>query len=169
MPEQMSGLMAKFFANLLPYMAMFWSMMLVLFYRTLYVEFLFVKTAEKIYPPLGAVGLAGVLLILPIRSIINKCYEDKKASSVQNYDSVFADFATDYDRENPVTKNEGLVRLMEKKMSSANISEEEKKKLMAQMNNVRHASVADAFRSYTLQKDAQSYYMQSMGQQRMMY
>jgi hypothetical protein len=79
------------------------------------------------------------------------------------------DFATDYDRENPVTKNDGLVRLMEKKLGSANISEEEKQRLMAQMNNVKHASVADAFRSYTLQKDAQSYYMQSMAQQRMMY
>lgn len=73
----MSGLMAKFFANLLPYMAMLWSIMLVLFYQTLYKE-LFGKTGvTKVLPPLGAVGLAGLLILLPIRTIINKCYDDQ--------------------------------------------------------------------------------------------
>jgi hypothetical protein len=38
-PEQMSGLMAKFIANLLPYFAFLWSLNLLLFNRTLYKEF----------------------------------------------------------------------------------------------------------------------------------
>ncbi len=60
-------------------------------------------------------------------------------------------FPTDYDRENPVTKNEGIVRIMEKKLSVAT-NDEERKQLKAQMQGVRNASVADAFSSYTMQK-----------------
>jgi len=40
------------------------------------------------------------------------------------------EFPTDYDRENPVTKNEGLVRVMEKKLSMAK-TDDEKKQLQA--------------------------------------
>ena len=35
-PEEMSGLMANFFANLLPFLALIWSLSLVLFYRTIF-------------------------------------------------------------------------------------------------------------------------------------
>jgi len=66
-----------------------------------------------------------------------------------------------------VTKNEGLVRIMEKKLGQAT-SEQDKLALKAQMSNMKHASVADAFRSYTMQKDVQMQYMQQMAQPRMM-
>lgn len=52
------------------------------------------------------------------------------ANAKETYEQVFAEFPTDYDRENPVTKNEGLLRIMEKKMASAS-SEEEKLRLRA--------------------------------------
>lgn len=115
-PEQMSGLMAKFFANLLPYIAMLWSVVLVLFYRTLYKEVFGLEGVEIILPPLAAVALAGLLILLPIRTCINKCFEDQQANAKETYDQIFAEFPTDYDRENPVTKNEGLIRIMEKKL-----------------------------------------------------
>jgi len=35
-------------------------------------------------------------------------------------------FITDYDMENPITKNEGMLRKMEKRLASSDISEEEK-------------------------------------------
>lgn len=73
-PEQMSGLMAKFFANLLPYIAMLWSVVLLLFYRTLYRDLFDNEDFAKVVPPLAAVVLAGLLLILPVRTCINKCY-----------------------------------------------------------------------------------------------
>ena len=58
---------------------------------------------------------------------------------------------TDYDRENPVTKNEGLVRIMEKKLSMAK-TDEEKKAIKEQMQGIKSASVADAFSSYSMQR-----------------
>ena len=46
----------------------------------------------------------------------------------KTYDELFVDFTSDYDRENPVTKNEGMMRIMEKKIQSAK-NEEEREKL----------------------------------------
>ena len=145
----MSSLMAKFFANTLPYIAMLWSVVLLLFYRTLYRDLFGNTDFSKVIPPLAAVVLAGILLILPIRTCINKCHAQDFANATEQYDQVFADFPTDYDRENPVTKNEGLLRIMEKKISSAS-SEEEKLKLRAQMTNVKQATAMDAFKSYAM-------------------
>jgi hypothetical protein len=61
------------------------------------------------------------------------------------------EFVTDYDRENPVTKNEGLVRVMEKKLSMAK-NDEEKQAIKEQMQGIQKASVADAFSSYAMQR-----------------
>lgn len=48
---------------------------------------------------------------------INKCFEN--LGDNQNkvyYDSFFMNFPSDYDRENPVTKNEGFMRLLDFKI-----------------------------------------------------
>ncbi len=37
-PDEMSGLMANFFANLLPWLALIWSLSLALFYRTIFTD-----------------------------------------------------------------------------------------------------------------------------------
>jgi len=79
-------LMAKFFANLLPYIAMLWSVVLVLIYRTLYKEVFGLENVEKIAPPLAAVGLAGLLILLPIRTCINKCFSDEGTIAKKTYD-----------------------------------------------------------------------------------
>ena len=72
----------------------------------------------KTLPALGCLIFALILILMPIRSCINKCYEDQRAIARETYDQKFAEFPTDYDRENPVTKNEGLVRIMEKKLAA---------------------------------------------------
>lgn len=38
-------------------------------------------------------------------------------------------FITDYDMENPITKNDGMLRKMEKRLASADITEDERKSL----------------------------------------
>jgi hypothetical protein len=38
----------------------------------------------------------------------------------------FAEFPTDYDRENPVTKNEGIIRVMQKKLEGCKNEEQRK-------------------------------------------
>ncbi len=78
-PEQMSGLMAKFFGSLLPFFALLWAIDLLLFYRTLYRELFGITELTKLIPPLGAIGVAILLILLPIRTCINKCYEDEQA------------------------------------------------------------------------------------------
>lgn len=50
--------------------------------------------------------------------------------AAKTYDQVSDDFQTDYDIENPVTKTEGIIRMMEKKLANAG-SEEEKQALQA--------------------------------------
>ena len=68
------------------------------------------------------------LILLPIRTFINRCSEDINSKEKKTYDELFVDFTSDYDRENPVTKNEGMMRIMEKKIQSAK-NEEEREKL----------------------------------------
>ena len=68
------------------------------------------------------------LILLPIRTFINQCSEDINSKEKKTYDELFVDFTSDYDRENPVTKNEGMMRIMEKKIQSAK-NEEEREKL----------------------------------------
>lgn len=117
------------------------------------------KTITKVIPALVILILAIILILLPVRTIINKCHESQKVVRKETYETKFVEFTTDYDRENPVTKNQGLVRYMEKKIAMAE-SEEEKQALKNQMQGVKQASVADAFTSYSVQRS----YMQSQMQ-----
>ena len=50
---------------------------------------------------------------MPIRTIINKCLDSNKAlRNNTKYQDKFLNFTSDYDRENPVTKQEGFLRLI---------------------------------------------------------
>lgn len=135
-PEQMSSMMALFFSNLIPYFIFLWSLGLLLFYRTLYSDMFAVQQPfTKTFPALVILVLALIFLLLPIRSCINKCYQGRQVMARETYDEKFAEFATDYDRENPVTKNEGIMRIMQKKLEACK-NEEDKKQLQIQLSQV---------------------------------
>ena len=154
--------MPAFFAGLVPFFAFIWSLDLLLFYRTLYAELFESKPSLlKTAPALGLLIFAIIIILLPIRSCINKCHEGDSANARETYDQKFLSFPTDYDRENPVTKNEGLVRIMQKKLEMAT-SDEEKKQLKMQMQGMQQASVADAFSSYSMQKSVMYSQMQAV-------
>ncbi len=86
-PEQMSSLMALFFANLIPYFAFLWSLSLLLFYRTLYHDVFELKQPfTKTLPALACLIFALILLLLPIRSCINKCYQGRQGVARETYD-----------------------------------------------------------------------------------
>lgn len=68
--------------------------------------------------------------------MINNCHEEDIASASQTYDEAMATFITDYDMENPITKNEGMLRKMENRLNSKDIGEDEKKALQQQMQAV---------------------------------
>ena len=119
----MSGMMANFFANLLPFFAFLWALNLVLFYRTLYIEYYFkdenkdTKILTKTLEPIIIVSVAALFFVLPIRTIINKCLNNSgEELHKAKYDEFFLKFPTDYDRENPVTKNEGFLRVLDRKI-----------------------------------------------------
>jgi hypothetical protein len=51
--------------------------------------------------------------------LINSCSRDSNLLDIDenvNYNNVFFKFSYDYDRENPVTKREGFLRMMEKRV-----------------------------------------------------
>jgi hypothetical protein len=75
-PDQMSSLMPTFFANLLPYFAFIWSLDLLLFYRTLYRELFFLEKFSKVLPALVILAFTILMILLPVRSCINKCHEN---------------------------------------------------------------------------------------------
>lgn len=125
----MSDTMAHFIANLIPYFAFLWALNLVLFYKTLYSEFFNVDTEEtnkRLIVPFAAIGFASLFIILPVRTMINACFKnDGEEFSKYKYEDYYLKFPTDYDRENPVTKNDAFIRLIEFKIQNEK-SEHEK-------------------------------------------
>lgn len=105
MPDQMSGLMTRFFANFIPIIAVMWALDSLLVFRILYREVFYINNLVKIIPNLVCIAVLGLCLLLPIRTWINSCFKGDQAMAEKTYDEVFADFISDYDMENPVTKN----------------------------------------------------------------
>jgi hypothetical protein len=61
-------------------------------------------------------------------------------------------FPTDYDRENPVTKNEAFFRFLENRIKNVK-NEEERNRLRMQKDQVANASVFDAVRNYSNKRE----------------
>ena len=127
MPDQMSSLMVKFFANLVPYIALLWALDSILVFRKLYREVFYITNIVKVFPSIACIAFAILFILIPVRTIINNCHDDAGAMANKTYDEAMNGFLTDYDMENPITKNEGMLRKMEKRLASSDISEEEKK------------------------------------------
>jgi hypothetical protein len=105
MPDQMSGLMAMFFANFIPVIALMWALCQVLVYRILYREIFYIKDLIKVGPSLACIAGAIIFMLVPVRTMINNCYKHQKAEADKSYDEAFATFITDYDCENPMSKS----------------------------------------------------------------
>ena len=97
--------------------------------------------------------------------MINKCQSDDSVLlDDTDYEKVFTEFLTDYDRENPVTKKAGTLRLIEERMkkeSGGELTEDDKKALEVQKNAVTGASMFDAVKTYTDRRQAQNIQMMS--------
>ena len=79
------------------------------------------------------------------------CFQKETVNLQEKYEESYLKFNTDYDRENPVTKNAGNKRLMEKQLSMMT-SEEDKIRLKQEIQKVDHASMMSAFNMYNAQK-----------------
>ena len=72
---------------------------------------------QFIYIPLA---IALLVVVLPVRTILNKCFDlDDILSNSTQYKDRYPFFFTDYDRENPVTHKQGVVRLIESRIATA--------------------------------------------------
>jgi hypothetical protein len=72
-PEEMSGLIAIFFAKLLPWLALIWSLSLALFYRTIFTDLMNIKEKGKLVPMWVMLGYSAIFALFPIRIFINRC------------------------------------------------------------------------------------------------
>jgi hypothetical protein len=111
--------MATFFANLIPYIALLWALSLALFYRRLFLDFSeknfdFDDSQLKIIPMWAMLGFCG-LFILVLNNCIKLCVikTDIDTASSEPYDKACLTFSTDYMRENPVTKEVGIMKLFD--------------------------------------------------------
>ena len=136
MPDQMSSLIVKFYANTVPYMALLWSLDSILVFRRLYRDVFYITNIVKVFPSLACIVFAIIYILIPVRTMINNCHDEESAIAAKPYDDVMNGFLTDYDMENPITKNEGMLRKMEKRLASSDISEEERKALQQQIKTV---------------------------------
>ena len=123
----MGSTMARFFGNFLPIMAFLWSLDAFLVYRILYRDVFFMYPLQKPAPSLACLLFVVLFLLLPIRTCINKCFSGFNNATDVPYEKAQTTFITDDDIMNPVTKTDGLVRLMNARL--ANATEEEKQVL----------------------------------------
>lgn len=94
----------------------------------------------------------GLFILVPVRTIINRCLDASKAlSNANKYDEMFLTFASDYDRENPVSKQQGFLRLIDFKINAAKTedNEEKRKKYEAQRLAIQDSTIFDAVRNYS--------------------
>lgn len=95
-PEEMSGLMARFFANLLPEIAFIWTLSISLFYRRVYFDFFHTGVEVKILPLWITLIVVGIFILLPIRTWINRSF-DSNVNNPIPYSQKCFDFISDYD------------------------------------------------------------------------
>jgi hypothetical protein len=101
--------MIQFFANLLPFIALIWSLSLFLFNVSLYENFTEERGIKKFSVPLAMIGLCTFFILFPVRSVINFCNKNQGISFGDvKYTDYYDKFPTDYERENPVTRSHGL-------------------------------------------------------------
>lgn len=111
--------MIIFLVSLIPLHCLLWALILLLFYRELFaIQFGNQEAFNLIIPPL-VVLIIVALLFVPLRFLYNKFLSKVKGDEESTYMEVAHNFLTDYDNENPVTKNSGRWRLLDIKMSYA--------------------------------------------------
>ena len=71
---------------------------------------------KRVALELAAISTVGLYILIPIRSFINCCFKYIEQDEKIRYNDVFLGFNHDYDRENPVTKREGFLKMLNGKL-----------------------------------------------------
>ena len=72
----MSGLTAMFISNLLPYFALVWSLAYLLIFDKMFQNRDGARHISHLIVPLATLGFVGFFVLMPIRTIINKCFSE---------------------------------------------------------------------------------------------
>ena len=99
-PEMMGATVALFYSHMMPY--------LVVLYGVANYMWVAVLRGENEVGGITAIT-AALYIILPIRSLLEKCSEDTERDDSKRYKDVKLMFPSDYDRQNPVTEKEATV------------------------------------------------------------
>ena len=119
MPEMFSAFLATFFANCLHYIVFIQAVGMMTFMS------LIRKTIDKDsqdprYAGIAAIVLSSLCLCIPFRFLINR--QAQVASVLEDdtaYETKFTQFSSDYDKENPLTKKQGELRIIDLKIKQA--------------------------------------------------
>lgn len=125
MPEMFSDFMATFFANMMPYIVLMqagaycWFMFKLSGGRALAANTDYAKNNENI--AVLALLVALVCLLCPWRTCIAGFVDkdDVNADNTTTYHERALCFQTDYDRENPLTKKKGELRILNLQIDEA--------------------------------------------------
>lgn len=129
--------MPLFFANVIPWIGLVWSLSLALFYRKIF-SVLFeedhTKANDRTIPLWITLFFTVVYLLFPIRTLINKSYqqEDFTGIGARYYDQLMTKFASDYKRENPATRKQGLIEFLYELTKNFRDDDEEDESLQRQ-------------------------------------
>jgi len=80
-PEDMSGMMANFFSNLIPEIALIWALSLALFYRRIYAD-QFQDIEQKIIPTWVVLGFSIFFVMMPVRYLIARSVQDDAETTI---------------------------------------------------------------------------------------
>ena len=135
MPQMFSTMMATFFANFMPFVLVVWGISFLVFVQKIHAAFwdeyyssqansedqyidANVMTQEDFEnlaesdpsSAYGAVALIFALIcfVLPFRSLLDCMFNSEEADDDRQYKKVCHTFSSDYDRENPLTKQKGV-------------------------------------------------------------
>ena len=113
--------MCSFFSGILPELAFIWCLSLALFYRRIYLDMFKEGNDEgemRVIPQWATLGFVFLMIILPIRFWINKCFSSSEIVTFKTYKEVALKFNTDYDQDNPLTKKEGFLRVIDMQIAA---------------------------------------------------
>lgn len=110
MPHAFSRSLSIFMANLLPAIALIWPASFVVILK---LGGGTVSDSTNLMA-LIALGLSAVYILFPYGVLIQKwASEEESLASTVQYSDVALTFATDYDKENPMTTQSSLLRLLD--------------------------------------------------------
>lgn len=146
MPEMFSEIIISFFANFLPYIVFIWSLAFIYYpVKLAYTTEDWAREQkiklDMIDESLAAFPVAAVIVVffwmfMPIRMCINCVIGEQAELEPQynkKYEEVYHQFASYYDKENPITQKKGQLRILDMQIKEAEAKGGDNSKLLAEL------------------------------------